>query len=741
MKRYLTIVLVLMAAGCSAAGDFVTEVWGNAKSCHHERTLKVEGRTVEFDLSNLPKRPKIHRAILRADFQRRGYTAAVRICPLPEGSDEPAANAEPLALIAPWYRSFDATKPLREWAKKAKGPFRLYFKSAPGWRRQSTTLEIAYEGQADQPSPRVTGLRAVHHNGQTFLTWKEHEDIMAGEEPVTIEKLENKLLPLRAKQEVAYRVYAHDEPITIRTIGQAELVAEVPFVLSAYYLDIIRTIEHPNRERGEGSTPFIGGARARRDPLPRYVIAEGEEPLARGNGLYVRAITRPGKTYYAVIAAVNGREAVGRQGLSGQNSLTEPVTETAAPPGPVLQRTQPLKPPPGEQPHVLGLYNFWLEFPYVNVPRQLQVAANYPEKIDPAKKMPLYVMLGAYGGQPAFYARGGGGEQVVICPPYDQDDSMCQGRHECLYTLKTYDQGVVHNWAQRRSFALIEWAKRQWPVDAERVTLRGQFCCWALRYPEVFTAVLGDAYGNMSKSREAQKHGPTWGPYPRAVKNWAGVDHWEWINLCKYVRENPTKELPYYVSFPYSASHVGDMGPWAWQELYRALHDTKRAFTARWGNCWAGAPAAIAMAGDIKLHQSLPAFGNCSLDDNPGDGAFDPGAAGSDGDPTGEINGYLFWETETIVDEPDRWEMTVYLYDGDQHGRGKAPQESCTVDLTPRRCQKFTAKPGQEFRWSNTSLKDNKLIKSGTAKADQWGLVTIKGLVITKAKNRITIQR
>ncbi len=741
MRRLLAI-MVLLTSAAQAAGDFVSEVWGNDKSCHHKATLKIDGRIAEFDLSVLPRRAKIQRAILRADFRRRGYRTAIEVCPLAPGRTEPADEARSLPLRPPLYRSFDATESLRDWAKKSRGPFRLYFRRAPGWRRTSTKLEIAYEGKARDPGPRVTGLRADHHHGQTFLTWKEHEDIMAHAEPVTIEKLEQKLLPLRGTSEVVYRVYAHDKPITIKTIAQAELVAEVPFVLSAYYLDIIRTIEHPSRERGEGSTPFIGGARARRDPLPRYVVAEGAEPLPRGNGLYVRTITKPGKTYYAVIAAVNGREAVGGKDLGEPNSLAEPVDEKVAPPGPVLQSKQVQKPRQrGQTPSVLGLYNFWLEFPYVNVPRQLQVAANYPEQIDPAKKLPLYVMLGAYGGQPAFYARGNPGYQVVICPPYDQDDSMCQGRHECLGTLKTYDQGVVHNWGQRRTLALIEWAKRHWPADAERVSLRGQFCCWALRYPEVFTSVLGDAYGNMSKSREAQKHGPTWGPYPRGAKNWAGVDQWEWLNVCKYVRENPTRELPYYVSFPYSSSHVGDMGPWAWQELYRALHDTKRAFCARWGSCWAGAPPAAAMAGAIKLHQSLPAFGHCSLDDNPGDGAFDPGAAGSDGDPTGNINGYLFWDTATIVDEPDRWEMTVYLYDGDRYGRGKVPADSCTADLTPRRCQRFKARPGEKFKWTNTSLADNKQVRTGTAAADQWGLVTLEKIVITKGKNRIAITR
>jgi hypothetical protein len=85
--------------------------------------------------------------------------------------------------------------------------------------------------------------------------------------------------------------------------------------------------------------------------------------------------------------------------------------------------------------------------------------------------------------------------------------------------------------------------------------------------------------------------------------------------------------------------------------------------------------------------------------------------------------------------------MTVYLYDGDQYGRGTAPADACTADLTPRRCQKFKASPNQQFNWTNTSVKEGKVIQSGTAKADKWGLVTIEGLTITKGKNRISIQR
>lgn len=214
------------------------------------------------------------------------------------------------------------------------------------------------------------------------------------------------------------------------------------------------------------------------------------------------------------------------------------------------------------------------------------------------------------------------------------------------------------------------------------------------------------------------------------------------MNVSKWVRENPKIELPYLVLRPTSSSHVGDMNPWAWPELYRALHDTKRAFTARNGGVWSGQPAAAGvMADKIRLHQSLPAFGRCSLDGMPGDGEMTGGGGvGQDCDVVGDLNGYLLWDTQDIVDEPGKWEMTVYLYGGDAryNKTDAAPADACSVDLTPRRCQKFTASPGEKFNWSNTSLKDNQTV-AGTAAADKNGLVTIEKLTVTKDKNRIKI--
>jgi len=738
MKQLAAILAATWFAAAAHAG-FVASVWGNDPLCQHRGTLAVEGRIARFDLSAIPAGTPVHRAVLRLKLNRTDYRTTIAIHPLAPDEYQPAPQTRPLALRPPLYDSFDATDSVRR-ALAAGAPLRLHMTEVPGWQPESTTLEIAREGPADDPTPAVAGLRALCRDGQTFITWREHEDLLAEFDTVTIENMEQKLLPLRGKRHVVYRVYASDKPITVQTLGQATLVAEVPMVLSMYYLDSVRTIEHPDPKKGEGSTPLVGGPRAKRDPVPAYIIPGSDSPLPRGSGLYVRTIVKPAQTWYAVVTAINGRESV--RDLSEGNSLVRAIDEKPAPPAPVLQATQPARADRRDQPPaIVSTYNYWLEFPYSNIPRQLAVASRHPADLSPGADM--CVQLGAYGSQPAFNARERGGGTVTICPPWDQDDPMFQGRHECVSTLRSYAQGAVHPWAQRRTLALTEWAARRFAADEQRITVVGQFALWALRHGDVFAVVISDAYGNFNKGREAQRHGWTWGPYPLGSPNWLGIDQWEYMNICKWVRENPTVELPYVVLRPTGASHVGDMGPWSWPEMYRALHDTKRAFTARHGGVWSGATVAgLIMPPRIRRNQSLPAFANCSLDGMPGDGDIsNNGGVGGDGDVVADLNGWLLWDTDTIVDEPDRWEMTVWLYEGDARaGRSGAPADSCTVDVTPRRCQKFRAKPGQMFAWTNTALRDGRIVQSGTVAADKWGLVTIPAAAISMSRNRLAIR-
>lgn len=37
-----------------------------------------------------------------------------------------------------------------------------------------TALDVVYTGQAGKVPPQVAGVRAVHHDGQTFIVWTEH---------------------------------------------------------------------------------------------------------------------------------------------------------------------------------------------------------------------------------------------------------------------------------------------------------------------------------------------------------------------------------------------------------------------------------------------------------------------------------------------------------------------------------------------------------------------------------------
>jgi hypothetical protein len=99
----------------------------------------------------------------------------------------------------------------------------------------------------------------------------------------------------------------------------------------------------------------------------------------------------------------------------------------------------------------------------------------------------------------------------------------------------------------------------------------------------------------------------------------------------------------------------------------------------------------------------------------------------------GNIN-CMHWWTD-VVDEPDRFQITL-------GGTG-------SVDLTPRRVQRFTIRPGERVSWRTTPLPDPKRRKdeeppqpqNGAATADANGLVTIRGLNVPRGGVTVTVTR
>jgi hypothetical protein len=87
-----------------------------------------------------------------------------------------------------------------------------------------------------------------------------------------------------------------------------------------------------------------------------------------------------------------------------------------------------------------------------------------------------------------------------------------------------------------------------------------------------------------------------------------------------------------------------------------------------------------------------------------------------------------------VVDEPSRWGLTLAL-------ASLASKNECVVDVTPRRCQKFAAKPGKKFQWTNKPAGVDTPVQSGEATADQYGLVTLPAVIVIKTKNRLRIEK
>ncbi len=741
------------SGGQTPPQGFVTATFGNTAAAEHPGTLRIEGGVLRFDLASLPAGVPIERATLRFPFESSYGHWPVKLVPV--GLSDRGLSAQP-----PDYRTLNAADAVRAWVARPDANRGLKIVAAGRADFPKAVLEVGYAGAVPQPLAAVSQLAAAHRDGQTFLTWKEPFDVVAKDEPA-FEEFERAVLAARGKRQVSYRVYRHDQPITPANLGQAQFVREVPEALSCWNLLAIANTEHP-QEGVTQRSPLREGNLRLAHPMSRYRLGDSSPPLARGTGLAVLTAKQPGRYYYAVTVAVDGREAV--DALGAGQSLAEPVGESPATfPAIVYQRTRQ---PPGNdrQSPAVDVYVSWLEPPLVHKPRPVEVyLVRWPD-LPPgsdAKRRPLYVNLGTYGSHatemsdPGFHAARRyvpGAVTIALA----EEGTLWAGDHECLGTLRGLDEGVVWNHEQRRVLAATAWAaqRRDLFVDPERLYVWGQAAGWALRHGELFAVVMSNGHNNFKTSREGRKHFWRFG-LPEHSKNWLGTDHLDYLDLASWVRENPAVELPYWVCAPaYGAfpDHtLGDFGFKPWQEFIGAMKDTRRAFAAVWMSNGPGLVWGVwrEMVPKITLHQSLPAFSNCSLDTSPmtdhPKGSYYPGRFDQDfqkyADKEGGINLYQRWDPEGLVDEPHRWAVTVWLAGPDEHGQYGSPAGSATSDVTPRWCRQFKPSPGERFRWTNTSLANGKLLQSGTAAADRWGLVTVPGAVVSRGKSRIEITK
>lgn len=541
---------------------------------------------------------------------------------------------------------------------------------------------------ADAPpaaAPRVTGIRAVSRNGQTFVTWK---DVAEGE----------------AGAAFRYSLYRSDKPITAETLAQAELC--YPGVLN-------------NSCKQFG---YAFSAKDRLDPTkPTFVIEEGGQPLPMWSGLAVRTVLRNGKSFYAVMVTDEKYQPVGAI-VAGESALIEAVDEQVAPIQPI--RLASAK----DGTAITGKPGLPLHLSLHGSQATGGAASNFGDTY-------LYfgtAQMGWRDGLPGLFSVYEKRSEHLILFLRDCIENprgagaieTCWFGYYCVPVGAAHQEPRAYPFTENRLAWAVDWTIRKFQADANRVYSVGQSMGgmgstqWAFRHPEIFAAV----YPRLGRVRQSWMPG-------------VGLDIPASMNRGSWKKPAPMFDgkTDYFLdkmdAVKFVAGYSGDLpfygfcwGRQDWVETWQDQIDMVKALTANrhgfafsWNNGGHDSEGAKAMALVNKYYpatkfsrdRSYPAFGNSSINQNMGNGDR------ADGDLVGGINLGFSWND--VVDEPDHWSVSL---------SNDLAQADMTVDVTPRRCQKFKVQAGEKFKWTNSAG------GAGEVAADPQGLVTVEKVTI-----------
>lgn len=553
---------------------------------------------------------------------------------------------------------------------------------------------ILAAGAESPEAVRVTGIKAVHRNGQTFVTWKDAAEGEAG-------------------AKFRYSLYRSDQPITPANLAQAELC----------YPGVV------NNSAKQLGNAF--NAKDRLDPAkPTFVIEEGGTPLPMWSGLAVRTALKEGKSYYAVVATDPKYQPVGAI-VPGESATTEAVEEKVAPIRPIKIGDSKTRGQWAKSSSITGT---------TNLPLHLSLHGSQSTGGAAGDHGDLYIYFGTpemgwRDGLPGIFSLTEGRgktENRLILFVRDAIENLNGDRaiETCWFGYYCVPQGATHKepraypFTENRLAWIIDWVVKTYKADPLRIYSGGQSMGgmgstqFAFRHPEIFAAV----YPRLGRVRQSwlpavglalpsSIHKSSWKkPAPMADGN---TDYFQdHMDSIKFVKAHP-EDLPFY-AFSFGRQDTVD----TWQgniEMVNALTAGHHGFAFAWKNC--GHSSEIGPAAELlnkyygsekfARNRSYPAFGNSSINSNMGNGDKD------DGDLEGGVNLGFIWSG--VADEPDRWSVKV------SNDLAKA---TMTVDVTPRNCQKFKAKAGEKLKWTTSAG------ASGETTADPWGLVTVEKVVV-----------
>jgi hypothetical protein len=162
----------------------------------------------------------------------------------------------------------------------------------------------------------------------------------------------------------------------------------------------------------------------------------------------------------------------------------------------------------------------------------------------------------------------------------------------------------------------------------------------------------------------------------------------------------------------------------ACRRFYKALLDSGRAVLAEFE--WGGGriipvtasetfPNAVRL--DVRRNRSLLAFRYAEALKLVTQGGM------------GEFNRGLGWRGDDLVDEADRYEVTI-------RPAGRAPP---SADVTLRRLQKFHVEGGKLYHWTNRGADGKTVLQEGDVTIGPDGLLTVRDFKVVAGGSRLIV--
>ena len=556
---------------------------------------------------------------------------------------------------------------------------------------------------------QVAALAALHHDGQTFLTWT---------------------CPPGAGW--TYRVYRSFSKILIA--ADLETATLIGGPADSSWCD---------RRLSSLSGTVFG-----------FAVDSLAAPLDSTQGLFVWTPDAAGPPWYAVTCVgADGYED--RAITPGGNSLVDPVLETPAPPRPVYQRTlvDPLGAP-------ADVYTLWTS---------ARETSFFPAMCNRSSEpFDCSVHHGTAGGGLMFHAHVRGGSfylahagsgepgewQITIddfIRTYDVN-TFWFGYHDGydieagMNPLLPPTSGTVEDYTARRVGFTLEWARRNFPVETFTIVFLAMWrpdliAATMVNVPLFDFSFTSDANPNSSFNEGGAQRvscDRMWGTVGTGLRMADGTPVYDRLNAGAMARSLEARYVPPIIAF--SGRNDSLLG---WSEkipFYRAMRESRAGGTFFWdtrshtNTATAGAwwpMQDYAYVYRFRANLSFPALSNCSADGDPGDGHA------AVGDSIGTINGFVEW-AESVEDEPDAWRVILTLRDlTTLWGPVVRAPDSLTVDVTPRRLQRFRV--GEQNPWRVVRSSDGAIVQSGNIAADTIGVLTIPAVKVFRSGSQLEI--